>query len=61
VVTGGGPAVGLLDRERYAGPRELAAGRHQYLPAPGEGRVAVVWARAVESGYSPLPMKDQQP
>ena len=61
VVTGGGPAAGLLDRERYAGPRQLAAGPHLYLPAPGEGRVAAVWARAVESGYSPLPMENQRP
>jgi hypothetical protein len=61
LVGGGGPAAGLLDGERYAGPRELAAGPHRYLPAPGEHRVAVVWARAVETGYSPQPMKDQSP
>lgn len=61
VVSGGGPAAGLLDGERYAGARELAAGPHRYLPAPGEDRVAVVWARAVETGYSPVPMKDQSP
>jgi LmbE family N-acetylglucosaminyl deacetylase len=48
----GGAARGALDGRPWAGPRRLAAGRHRYLAAPGEGRLALVWAPAVERGYA---------
>ena len=52
-----GPAAGRLDGQPCAAPLLLATGPHRYDPAPGEGRVAVWWARAAESGYSPRSME----
>ncbi len=54
VVTPGGPARGLLDATPYDRPRELAAGAHRFDAAAGSASAAVVWARAVELGYSPF-------
>jgi hypothetical protein len=56
IVADQGTVAGTLDGEPLAGPRELAAGAHEFLPADGSGRrFAVIWARAVEKGYSPFP------
>lgn len=48
-----GAAAGILDGEPYAGPRLLDAGRHTLALSSGAGRVALIWARAVERGFSP--------
>jgi hypothetical protein len=55
VVAGHGRASGQLDGSLYTGPRLLASGPHAYLAPPGEDRVAVVWATALERGFSPFP------
>lgn len=49
----GGPP-GRLDGRPYDGPRDLAPGRHELQPAPGAGRLAVIWAQAAERGFSPF-------
>lgn len=54
IITETGPASGWLDGTDYDGPRSLAAGPHEFRPAPGHGRLAFVWAPAVELGYSPV-------
>lgn len=54
LVTPAGAARGVLDGAPYAGPCDLVAGRHVYAPAPGEDRIAWVWARAVERGLNPF-------
>lgn len=54
VVTAWEHAAGVLDGTPYDGPRVLAVGRHWYAAAPGESRAAVVWAQAVERGFSPF-------
>ncbi|HVN75452.1 MAG TPA: glycosyltransferase family 39 protein [Thermoanaerobaculaceae bacterium] len=54
VVAPSGPAAGSLDGTPYAGPRDLAAGPHAFAPQAGSPLLAVVWARAVERGYSPF-------
>jgi len=51
-----GFGAGTLDGRRPEGPALLAAGLHRYRPAAGEHGIIVVWARALESGYSPRPM-----
>jgi hypothetical protein len=44
-----------LDGSPYAGPRMLSPGRHTFRPAPGGStQWAVVWATAVERGFSPF-------
>jgi len=48
-----GTFSGSLDGTRYTGPRELATGPHQLAPDVPTGRLAVVWAQAVERGFSP--------
>ena len=54
IVGNSGMAHGRLDGVDLAGPRQLAAGPHVYetrSPAP----LALIWARAVERGFSPFP------
>jgi hypothetical protein len=48
------PVEGFLDGSPYVGPRFLAPGPHEFLPTNDDGRVAVVWSRAVDLGYSPF-------
>jgi 4-amino-4-deoxy-L-arabinose transferase-like glycosyltransferase len=47
-------AAGVLDGRLYEGARFLDRGRHEFRPSSGTGRFALVWARAVEKGYSPF-------
>ncbi len=54
VVTARGAATGALDGTVYAGPRELAAGAHEFVAPAGSPPSALVWARAVELGFSPF-------
>ena len=54
VVTPRGPAVGALDGTPYDGPRRLSAGAHEFLASGGSPAAAVVWAGAVERGFSPF-------
>jgi len=55
VVADFGPGQGQLDGEGGAGPSQLGPGPHAYRAGPHEGRVAVLWASAVERGFSPFP------
>jgi len=52
VVTEGGAARGSLDGVPLDGARELSRGPHVYAPAPGEGRLSLAWAQAIERGLS---------
>jgi hypothetical protein len=54
VITAQGEASGWLDDSPYQGPRFLAPGHHTYRPALGEDTLAVVWAQAVERGFTPF-------
>jgi Dolichyl-phosphate-mannose-protein mannosyltransferase len=54
VLTDAGPAAGVLDGTPFTGPRMLGGGRHDFVAAPASGRVAVVWAKAAERGFSPF-------
>ena len=49
-----GPVSGTLDGQPYLGPRFLAAGRHDFVAAERPGRLALVWAQALERGFSPF-------
>jgi hypothetical protein len=49
-----GPARGRLDGQELTAPRELAAGVHVFEPRSSPP-LALVWARAAERGFSPLP------
>lgn len=53
-----GHAVGALDGTPYTGPRQLAAGTHQFAAAKSEPHL-VLWAPAFERGYSPFHPKDR--
>jgi hypothetical protein len=55
VLNAGVPAAGRLDGTKLSGARWLAVGRHEYLPAPGETALVVLWSRAAEKGYAPRP------
>ena len=50
---GGQPVSGTLDDTPYTGPRELAAGPHEFRPAENHTRLAILWARAAEAGFTP--------
>lgn len=50
-----GAAAGWLDGTPYRGPRRLGVGQHVFrASAPVNGRLAVLWAPAIERGYSPF-------
>lgn len=49
-----GKIAGLLDGTEFDGPRELLAGSHTFRQTTGSGRTALIWARAIERGYSPF-------
>jgi hypothetical protein len=54
LVTAAGRAEGVLDEKPFDGARDLAHGPHEFLPAHAQGQIILVWARAVERGYSPF-------
>ena len=55
IVSDSGTPAGLLDGSPYEGPRFLEAGRHAFQPSPPEDKkLAVLWDRAAERGFSPL-------
>jgi len=45
---------GVLDGVRYDGPRDLAAGRHVFVPDAPMQRGVVLWAQAVERGFGAM-------
>jgi hypothetical protein len=49
-----GKIAGLLDGTEFDGPRELTAGGHTFRQTAGAGRTVLLWARAIERGYSPF-------
>ncbi len=57
VVAENGRAAGLLDGRPYDGPRFLESGPHEFRPSSGSGVMALVWAQAVERGYSPFALQ----
>jgi hypothetical protein len=57
-ITPRGPARGRLDGAPAGTPRLLAVGPHEYDAAPGEGTVYLVWAAALERGFTPLDHAD---
>lgn len=54
LVAANGEPTGLLDGTPFTGPREITAGKHTYLPEGNSGKVVLIWARAIEQGYSPF-------
>ena len=55
LVGASGPVSGLLDGTPFDGPRELAAGHHEFVQTgPPDGRLVLIWAQAIERGYSPF-------
>ena len=49
----GQPVTGTLDGTPYTGPRELPAGPHEFRPAENHARLAIIWQRALEAGFTP--------
>jgi hypothetical protein len=54
IAESGPPVRGTLDGAPYEGPRVLEAGPHTFVPAESGGRLAVLWAKAAERGFSPF-------
>jgi hypothetical protein len=52
-ITPRGPANGTLDGQPINGPRWLETGRHEIVYSGISGQVALIWARALERGFSP--------
>jgi len=48
-----GEPHGVLDGAPYDGARVLEAGVHTYRAAPGDGPVALLWAKAAACGFRP--------
>ena len=49
-----GSMSGNLDGRPFKGDRELAAGRHEFVPDRPTKQIALLWARAWQKGYSPF-------
>jgi hypothetical protein len=49
-----GSLSGSLDGQPFDGDRELATGRHEFVPARPTQRIALIWARAWQKGFSPF-------
>jgi hypothetical protein len=58
IITLNGSAAGMLDGTPYDGPRFLKAGDHEFRPSATNNRFALVWAPAVERGFSPFLMEN---
>ena len=54
-----GPMSGNLDETPFQGDRELAAGRHEFVPDRPTKQIALRWARAWQKGYSPFKQANQ--
>jgi hypothetical protein len=54
IVTDAGQADGLLDGTPYGGPRFLASGVHEFISYNEPTGLALVWAPALERGFSPF-------
>jgi hypothetical protein len=54
LISSEGPMRGNLDGTPFQGSRELAAGRHEFLPDKPTKQIALLWARAWQKGYSPF-------
>ncbi len=61
VVAESGVATGWLDGTPYDGARFLAPGHHEFRSASADGRFALVWAQAVERGFSPFLLRSEPP
>lgn len=49
----GKPVRGTLDGTPYTGARELDSGPHEFRSEEGHRRLAIIWQRAVEAGFTP--------
>jgi hypothetical protein len=49
-----GVPAGQLDGTPFTGPRDLTIGKHTYVPEGDPGKVVLIWASALERGYSPF-------
>lgn len=55
IIAEAGAVSGWLDGTPYQGPRQLGAGRHTFrMASSSSGKLAAIWAPAVERGYSPF-------
>ena len=55
VVSERGPVQGMMDGAPCSGPVFLPAGAHTFVSGES-GPLAVIWARAAQTGFRPLPM-----
>ncbi len=61
IVTPFGPASGKLDGIPYHGSSFLSPGKHEFQPFHSRGTIALVWAKAVEKGFSPFRTNGEMP
>ena len=54
VVNASGQVAGFLDGTACNGSRELASGLHEFEPAKPARHCVVIWAPAIEHGFSPF-------
>jgi hypothetical protein len=60
IVSPFGSVAGILDGEPFEGSRALAAGAHRFRRTNGPQVLGLVWADAVDAGYSPFhPVSDR--
>jgi hypothetical protein len=60
IITPSGPVEGTIDGQPIDGPVWLEAGRHKIVSRDAAGQVVVIWARALERGFSPYNTTETQ-
>lgn len=59
IIAEAGEVRGVLDGASYDGPRVLESGRHEFIPLLPKKGLALLWAKAVEKGFSPFRMENK--
>ncbi|HWP47259.1 MAG TPA: hypothetical protein VNM22_08875 [Candidatus Limnocylindrales bacterium] len=54
IISEKGILTGWMDGTPCQGARFLTVGHHEFFTSPTEGRFALIWAQAVERGFSPF-------
>lgn len=54
IISEKGIVTGWMDGTPCQGARFLTVGHHEFFTSPTEGRFALIWAQAVERGFSPF-------
>ncbi|MEP6940970.1 MAG: hypothetical protein ABI846_14480 [Rudaea sp.] len=59
IVARGTPVVGMLDGAPFVAAQPIAAGAHAFVPTADTPEFVVIWTKALERGFAPLPADER--